>query len=614
MENNTFDRYWQGLPDREQKVYALLSIPAWFSLELAAQLAGNFLPGSQVAADLDLSMTGFISRYERDAWRFERSFREFLLSKAAVFFKEELPEIHTFLAIYYKECSKEGTTAKKREYEYLHLYHRLLLEPAEAGREMLALIARAADQYLEPVVRSLSYMLRLPPPKEGVDMLQEFIELFAACLENLADKNKLKDIRGRIEKLEEEAEGKGDEDALLKQVYRLLILVNSNIPQKHPGKTIEKYQKKLLHLSGAGADSDEQEFSPEERAPSRKESHVKFGQIRSQIDKIVDLHSQGLHDQAASALQYLESLHEGQKDMMCKSYCHIAGRVSRAPGDALALQEMYIDRAIRCNRFDPVAFTSKAELLRKKGRIAEALTYYDMAYRLDPHNEVAITAKAELLGKTGRVQEALELFDRAQQINPHNEVALNAKAELLGSVGRVQEALELFDRAQQINPHNAVPLCARANLLAKSGDFDAAIEAYRAALADAGKNDPYTFCGLGFVLLKRNRDQADIAEARRLFLKAAGIPGSQEIANLGLWTAAARLGDEEQTAYYKKQYEEIENRFPAPGTQFPLVKVEKKFIEIKDQVTVPNMTDIAAYERLMEIIFSYVSTVLLVRW
>ena len=142
------------------------------------------------------------------------------------------------------------------------------------------------------------------------------------------------------------------------------------------------------------------------------------------------------------------------------------------------------------------------------------------------------------------------------QIEPHNQVCLTAKGELLGKLGKTEEALDIFDKSYQINPNDVVAQNAAANLLAKSGRLEEAIEKYKDIRKQPGKNNPYTLCGLGFLLLRRDKDNQDILEARQMFEQAQKIPGSEDLASLGLWVAHARLGDKTEALKFKKFFEE----------------------------------------------------------
>lgn len=152
---------------------------------------------------------------------------------------------------------------------------------------------------------------------------------------------------------------------------------------------------------------------------------------------------------------------------------------------------------------------------------------------------------------------------------------------------------------------------AGANLLAKSGCLEEAIEKYKDIRKQSGKNNPYTLCGLGFLLLKRDKDKQDIIEARQLFEKTQKIPGSEELASLGLWVVHARLGDKDEALQFKTYFEEKRTDYFF-GSKYATVEPEEtEFNEIKDKINAENMANQAIYNTFMKIIFVYVHSVLM---
>jgi hypothetical protein len=110
-----------------------------------------------------------------------------------------------------------------------------------------------------------------------------------------------------------------------------------------------------------------------------------------------------------------------------------------------------------------------------------------------------------------------------------------------------------------LNPYGAVSLNAMANIMARSGRKDAAIEKYKSILNRQGKNDPYSMCGLGFLLLEEDQRAIYTAE----------IPGGM-------------VEQEEAT-----------------------------FNKIKNEITAANMINLSLYSTLLPIVLIYVRTVLM---
>ncbi|MGE5340760.1 MAG: tetratricopeptide repeat protein [Candidatus Omnitrophota bacterium] len=806
---NIYDSFWDLLSDKEQEIYALLSIPVWFDEELAGELNDHFNPSALEIFYTVIREVNFVFMREKNNWHFGDEFREYLLIKAEGIYKDKVNDINRFLQSYFAEKGKQiASGAKKRQSDYLSIYHHLQWAPDEAARSVLKRLEKKEEKDLIPLLRSLDYVFQLPPGKFKNDSIALFLNLYMSSFENKKDKSALKKIEEGVEQIQEKLDKENDR-LLLKQVYSLRIQLIEWTDPNNPKniKKLKKLKQKLNGLSGAYSSNEEGDEAPILQNNSRKDFR-KHQQIKEIIDRIVSCHKKGMHDRADEELGYLKMLHGEERDRMCKSFCNIAQKLKIAHL-SIDLQDKYIGLAIRANKFDSVALnakaellarmgkvddalelldqshrlnpndqvslnakaellgrigkvddalelldqshrinpndevalTAKAELLARMGKVDDALALFDQSHRLNPHNEISLTAKAELLARMGKVDDALALFDQAHQLNPHNQVPLNAKAELLGRIGKVNEALALFDQshrlnphdqvsltakaellarigkveealelfdqayrlnpndevsltakaellgriervddaltlldqAHQINPHNEVSLNAKAELLARIGKVDdalalfdqahrlnphnevslnakaellgrigkvdealalfdqshqlnpydavalnaasnllatygrkeEAIEKYRITLNDQGKNDPYTMCGLGFLLLERNQNETDIIEAKNLFDRARKFPGSETIASLGLWVAHARLGNESEASQFKKLFEEKQQGEHLEISPIENENEEVEFNNIKDEITVEHMTDMMIYRNLMPVVLTY---------
>ena len=72
-------------------------------------------------------------------------------------------------------------------------------------------------------------------------------------------------------------------------------------------------------------------FDTLEKGSSSKSSPSKFKAIQTTIETIVDLHRRRQHDDALrESTSYLKTLHDGQKDKLCKSSCNIAQRIKNS--------------------------------------------------------------------------------------------------------------------------------------------------------------------------------------------------------------------------------------------------------------------------------------------
>jgi len=256
--NPIYDLFWDSLSQKEQEVYALLSIPAWFNEDIANGLATRFNSSVtdnfyDVVREID-----FVSRFEKKGWNFEPRFSEFLLAKAETLYQTRLTQIHEYLYSYYTTPKDGISLARKREETYLSFYHLIHIDPVEAKSAILNSLDTSDEKFLIPVLRSLVYICQLPPVKFEGDSFYTFLKLYLSAIENRNDKDVLKGI---VEQVENIREGTGDETHVLFQKQLMLLLVRlyeSAYPNKPKNilKKLKKLKHRLNHLTG-GYSNDE---------------------------------------------------------------------------------------------------------------------------------------------------------------------------------------------------------------------------------------------------------------------------------------------------------------------------------------------------------------------
>jgi tetratricopeptide (TPR) repeat protein len=536
--NPLYDFIWNSFTVEERDAYALLSIPVWFSPDLALGLCAEFNDSAASSYESITQASAYVFSYEKRGWYFEKGLRPYLLEKAGTLYSEQLTDIHLFLTDYYRDRAGQATGPEKREYTYLMVYHQMQAQPQHAEQVMLALMDDAKKDERVPVLRSLDHIFQLLAHKIEDHPLQGFIRLYLSSLEHENDHKVLKEI---LKKVEDMADGLDEEKEgmLLKQVYRLELFLNKHVHQqaKKAQKKIAKLEKKIKKLDQVPAPAYEISAPKESmgRRPQKK-SHAKFRKIQGVIETIVNLHKKGKHEEAAAELTYLEEMHDGQKDMMCKSFSSIARQLRDIPG-ARELRKDYIDRAVKCNKFDDVALTMKGEYFKEIGRNDEALSLFDQAFGLNPNNSIPLNAKGELLVRLGRYDEALSLFDQSRQVNPNDEVCLTAKGELLVRLGRYDEALSLFDQASGLNPNNQIPLNAKGELLVRLGRYEEALSLFDQS-REVNPNNEVCLTAKGELLVRLGRYD----EALSLFDRASGLNPNNQVPLNAKGELLVRLG------------------------------------------------------------------------
>ncbi len=103
----------------------------------------------------------------------------------------------------------------------------------------------------------------------------------------------------------------------------------------------------------------------------------------------------------------------------------------------------------------PGAHTNRSIVLRRLGRIEEAIAEAHEAVRLGPDNAIAHDALGSALGEVGEFEEALAAGETAAALAPDNARILGNLAATLDQMGRSEEALEVFGRAVAMDPENS---------------------------------------------------------------------------------------------------------------------------------------------------------------
>ena len=125
------------------------------------------------------------------------------------------------------------------------------------------------------------------------------------------------------------------------------------------------------------------------------------------------------------------------------------------------------------------------------------------------HNNLGL-----LLKKQGRIEEAMEQYHQAIQINPNFSEAQNDLGVVLAAEGRFDEAIENYRKAIQLDPNNFDALHNLGNALAHKGQFAEAIKNYYKAL-QINPNFSEAQNNLGVALVAKGRLNEAIANFRK---------------------------------------------------------------------------------------------------
>ena len=187
------------------------------------------------------------------------------------------------------------------------------------------------------------------------------------------------------------------------------------------------------------------------------------------------LRSQGRLDEAA--LQYRALIERDPDDPLANNGL---GAVLSVQGQ-LDEAELHFRRALAAEP-DGAAAYNLGNLLRQRGRTAEAIAVYRASLRhrpLDPklHNNLA-----SALEQTGDADAALEHYRTAVEIDPGYAIAHYNLASLLHRRGALEEAIEQYRLALLADPKRSSTHLYLASALEDLGRLDEAVEHYRRAL------------------------------------------------------------------------------------------------------------------------------------
>ena len=200
-------------------------------------------------------------------------------------------------------------------------------------------------------------------------------------------------------------------------------------------------------------------------------------------------------------------------------------------------------------------------LLRKQGKIQEAIEHYNEALRLNPTYPLAHNNLGVALKQMGRIEEAIAQYEEALRLKPDYVEARDNLGNALRAAGKVAEAVEQYEQVLQIEPDSAEAHYNLAIALKQQGRFEEAIGHYEQVL----RIRPGFFeahCNLGELLIQQGR----IPEAVEQYNEAMKIlPNSAEAHN-NLAVALVRqgklteaIGNYEQALRFKPDYPDAQN-------------------------------------------------------
>lgn len=224
---------------------------------------------------------------------------------------------------------------------------------------------------------------------------------------------------------------------------------------------------------------------------------------------------------------------------------HALGLLAYGAGK-LPLAADLITHAIRIDGSTPVYHRNLGEMLRRLGRLDEAIAAGRQATALSPNDLDAFYNLGLALTDKGEHAAAVQSYRRALELNPSHNLSWNNLGSALEKMGDKDGAEQAYARAVALNPQHAEALINLGSCYNGQGKLDEASNCFRAAIA-ANPDLPEAYLHLGGILKKREK----FADALPLFRKALALRPDhfETLLNLGSICQEQKLMDEAERCY-----------------------------------------------------------------
>lgn len=156
--------------------------------------------------------------------------------------------------------------------------------------------------------------------------------------------------------------------------------------------------------------------------------------------------------------------------------------------NVLALKERYddaldmYDKVLREDKNNLAALLNKETALLAILEFEKAIAFDDLIVKLAEDQPLVWARRGSLLRKLGRIQEAVECFERAIELCPHLAEVWNAQGAALLAIEKYDDAVLCLDRAIQIDPDFAEAWCNKGAATLASGDAKKSIQYFDRAI------------------------------------------------------------------------------------------------------------------------------------
>ena len=268
------------------------------------------------------------------------------------------------------------------------------------------------------------------------------------------------------------------------------------------------------------------------------------------LQKAIGFHQAGKLRQAELVCQQILQIHPWNVNTL-----HLLGVIAYQVENFEIAGDL-IGQAIEVEPNQSSFFFSLGLVLKKQGKLAEAVNAYYKVLEIDPNNADAYNNLGNILGSSGKLEEAVDTYRKALEINPNDIKIYNNLSLALKRQGKLAEAIDTYHKVLEIDSTDVGTYRNLGMVLAEQGELEEAINAYCKAL-EIDSTDAGTHNNFGIIL----KEQGKLEEAIDAYCKALEIaPGYADAYN-NLGNVLQLQGNFEEAMVVYQKALEINSQF-----------------------------------------------------
>ncbi|MGK7920241.1 MAG: tetratricopeptide repeat protein, partial [Trichodesmium sp.] len=203
------------------------------------------------------------------------------------------------------------------------------------------------------------------------------------------------------------------------------------------------------------------------------------------------------------------------------------------------------------------AYSNLGNILKKEGRLDEAIAHYQKAISLTPDDSRNYSSLGEILKKEGRLEEAIVHYQKAISLEPDDSRNYSSLGEILKNKGCLEEAIGYYQKAISLTPDDISNYSSLGFIFFQKGQIESAIANYEKSLFLNPSNSQTNF-NLGVAW----QNKGDLSKARNYYQQAINLQPNyaQTYNNLG-FILQEQGNFTASISYYQKAIE-LEPEFP----------------------------------------------------